>query len=334
MKQLNLQAIDINSKFLYLSAEGPKGPEDAERSTPSQDKTVITPDWIKQRNSDIQTKIDGIPVPPAVQNLAHGQIGDLINQTAGKEVLNRSQLEKSIEDTLNDAEGEQVDTARAAKDSDVTQETIEAQRQEIETQLRSYLEQVAKTYAEEAAKVREETNGDPEGEKMANSIDGKSRIIKQLGQQIGSNGIDWENSDFSGLGGDNEAVVQAAQAELGQANSDAEGNAKYTPGGADQPWCRDFVNYVCKQAGHDIGDASLAQECIGGSGLGHICIKVGGQCLGGNQGNKVCYKSMPSTFEWNTAEAAANGDKTPKQGEAPDGSLIVTKREASDSSVT
>lgn len=127
-------------------------------------------------------------------------------------------------------------------------------------------------------------------------------------------------------GGGSARLAQVAKWEIGAANSDAEGNAKYTPGWTSQHWCADFVNWCIEQAGGRWTDSSMAKSFINGDGTGHVGILVDWQLVGGNQGDAVSAKAMPSDYTWNTIENVTQGNYTPQTWTPPEWAIIVTSR--------
>jgi hypothetical protein len=130
-----------------------------------------------------------------------------------------------------------------------------------------------------------------------------------------------------------ERLAQVAQGEVGAADSDAEGNAKYTPGGVDQPWCADFVNYCLEEAGGKGTGSSMAKSFTAESGNGHVAVVAddAGNTIGGNEGNAVSDNGHVDTFEKViSAEdvTAGNFEATKSVDQAQAGDIAVKSRDA------
>ncbi|NCP67611.1 hypothetical protein GW756_05060 [bacterium] len=130
-------------------------------------------------------------------------------------------------------------------------------------------------------------------------------------------------------------LAAVAQDEVGQATSDAEGNAKYTPGGTDQPWCADFVNYCLEEAGGQGTGSSMAKSFTAESGSGHVAVVVddSGATVGGNEGDAVSDEGHVDRFEKViSAEdvSAGNFEDTRSVTEAKAGDIAVKSRETGD----
>ena len=276
-------------------------------------------------NQRLGGAIAAIPIPAALAEF-NTDVSSMMEGLASDGDLSRvSDLKGDITDSVAGAEVVSDQLTAQEREAALTQ------RAEVEAALAEYLAAVVQAYQTVAAEAAAQAGDNPEAQAHAKALQLQAGVIKQVAEHLKTDGLAWEQE--LNLGG-NEAVVAAATGELGQANNDAEGNARYTPGGKNQPWCADFANFVIEQAGGKGTGSSMAQSFVGGSGLGHVGILVGGKLLGGNQRNSVCYKPMPSEFKWNTAENISAGIYAPQEGEPPEGAFIVTSRKATDSTVS
>lgn len=81
---------------------------------------------------------------------------------------------------------------------------------------------------------------------LANSA--SSSAVNAVTNTSAANILSSVKSNINSTNGFGNAICQIGNAFVGKINTDAQGNAAFSPGGVSQAWCADFVTYVVKKS--------------------------------------------------------------------------------------
>lgn len=336
MNKLFIQKRSFQTKFIY-NLEAPAGPE---KATPNPSTPVESvKDFIARHTVDTNRLVSDIPVSPAIKDLCHDKIGDLIISCADPEYQTTQEgVAKQMGEVLNEGETAQAPVQSPAQPKPQTSpEETQATEAATEEALTSYLNQVHEVLTAQSKVIMQEAiaSDDPEKKAYSRSAERRASLMGALATNIEQNGIAWEND--TAFGGDSQEVASEAEGNVGtQEGSEASNLVGLDT--ANIPWCGAFVKTMCEKSGNTLPEGpnwNVAETYVSENGQTgeHVAIYCGGgEMVGGNQGNAVTKCPLPGNFRFNTVENLMAGTHTDLSGkqEPEPGDIIVTNRAAAE----
>lgn len=314
-----------NKSFINLF---PEGPEAAEQVNAAPDEAEIDPRQIAREG------MRGVN-----DELAHiGTLSPEANQIVG------AQLPDMIQAGITSPEdarhlGEAAAGARANIEASLNEDDPAASEYppEAYAEVTAWLEEVEAQMAAAQTALAAQAEEHPENvelQRQMTAFNGMVDEVRAFSDEARDDlAILQERALEGGVTGPlGERLAQLAEGEVGQVNSDAEGNQRYTPGAVDQPWCADFVNAMLEEAGGQGTGSSMAQSFVQGEGKGHVAIvtQADGNTVGGNEGNAVRAGGNAAEFEHAiSAEAVSEGrfEERKDASQAQVGDIVVRSRD-------
>lgn len=324
MKLISYRLSKLDHSFLFRQPEGAEGAEQLSQDKP---QTEIDPAQVAREGMrGVNAQIDHI-----------GELSPAASQIIGEQLP--SMIGRGLNSPADAARlGEAADEARTTITAQLAEDGAEAHDYppEAYAEVTAWLDEVQTQMAAAQVELAAQVEAHPDNAELAQQKRAFDSMVTEVSQLQTTSSNDLSTLEQQALEGGVTGplatrLAQVAQGEVGAANSDAEGNAKYS-GGVDQPWCADFVNYCLQEAGGKGTGSSMAQSFVQGEGKGHVAIvaTADGGTIGGNEGNAVKAGGNASSFEKAiSAEDVSAGrfDQVKSASEAGVGDIVVRSRQ-------
>ena len=325
MKKLKFIVPSIHSRFINRLPEGPEAHEQQDsRAQAERDPRQVMRQGVQGVNAQLETISTLSPDAAAI-------VGDALPNRIRAGITNPEDARRLGEAALL-AQSEIETQLNGSVDGSPDYPP------EAYAEVAEWFKEVQVLMAEADAALAAQAQAHPDNEDLQRqhtAFSGMVEDVRDLSEQATTDLAALERAAAEGgtTGPIGEQLAAVAKGEVGKVTSDAEGNAKYTPGGVDQAWCADFVNYCLEQAGGQGTGSSMAQSFVQGEGYGHVAIvtEEDGGTVGGNEGNAVNNQGNAAKFEHAiSAEAVTEGrfDKTKSAADAEVGDIVVRSRDA------